>query len=273
MAIQLVVVSEGLSKHVWNDQQLASLDADLGKIDYLTESQFCIRGDTAVFSVPNTEYLKEHRLDIRDAMFGPMTSPSPTIDMQYFLFSTLVLLIPDGWFDDFKADEARFNLLGTVTMVNPALRRVYPENEKRAMRLIEDARETAYWRDYMSRMFESTLQSANRFAFAQVQVDEARIACRLERYRLAQGKYPQALGDLMPAYGPDLPRDVMNGQSYHYKLLGDGTYLLYSVGWDQVDDGGKMNISSTGYHYYRNDPDWVWSNHPEPPKKSKQPAK
>jgi hypothetical protein len=55
----------------------------------------------------------------------------------------------------------------------------------------------------------------------------------------------------------------MIGQPYHYKPLSDGTYLLYSVGWDQVDDGGRQAVASSGYHYFLNDPDWVWPNHPE----------
>jgi hypothetical protein len=100
-----------------------------------------------------------------------------------------------------------------------------------------------------------------RFAYAQVQLDEARIACRLERFRLDHGHYPAALAELSPAYGADLPHDVLNGDPYHYKLLPDGTFLLYSVGWNQVDDGGKVGPGDV--HYYGNDPDWVWPNHPQ----------
>jgi hypothetical protein len=262
VAVQMGVVSEGLAKHVWNDQQLAEIDEDLGKIDYLKESQFCIRGDTAVFSIPSTDYLKEHRLQIRDAMFGRMSTPSVAEEMQNFIFSTIVLSIPNGWFDDFKADDARFHLLGTVKMVDPVQRRVFPEKEERAIRLIQDARETALWRDYLIGMLRPMLQSVKRFAYAQTQVDEARLACRLERYRLSQGKYPNALSNLAPIYGADLPHDVMNGLLYHYKRLSDGTYLLYSVGWDQIDDGGREKVNSGGYHYYLDDPDWVWANHP-----------
>ncbi len=263
VAIQMEGVREGLAEHAWNDQQLEEIDNALGKIDYLKESQFCIRGDTAVVSIPTADYLKEHRLRIQEAMLGMPLTSSWDEEIGSFIFSTGALLIPNGWFDDFKADNARFHLLGTVRMVDPALRRVFPEKEARALRLIQDARESSFWRDYLIRALEPMLRSVKRFAYTQTQIDEARIACRLERYRLAHGKYPDALGALMPVYGADLPHDVMNGQLYHYKPLSDGTYLLYSVGWDQIDDGGRENVTSTGYHYYLDDPDWVWVNHPD----------
>ncbi len=56
-----------------------------------------------------------------------------------------------------------------------------------------------------------------------------------------------------------LPHDRMTGQPYVYRALPGGTYLLYSVGWNQADDGGHLgyNADSTGL-----DPrsgDWVWS--------------
>ena len=93
----------------------------------------------------------------------------------------------------------------------------------------------------------------------QVWIDETRIACALERYRLAQGVYPGALDTLAPAYIDELPHDIMNGQPYHYQLRPDGTYLLYSVGWNQTDDGGKVVFKKDAplvIDYEQGD--WVW---------------
>jgi hypothetical protein len=102
--------------------------------------------------------------------------------------------------------------------------------------------------------------SISKFAAAQVEIDEARIASRLERYRLAHQSYPASLDELVPAYGNDLPRDVINGEPYHYKPEGD-TYLLYSVAWNQKDDGGDEGRIPS---YYASDsPDWVWPNQPK----------
>ena len=35
-----------------------------------------------------------------------------------------------------------------------------------------------------------------------------------------------------------LPHDIINGQPLHYRRTDDGQFVLYSVGWDEKDDGG-----------------------------------
>jgi hypothetical protein len=250
-AIQLAVVNEGLAKHVWNDQQLTDLDNDLGKADYLTYTQFVMGGETAFFLVQDSDYFKVHRGKFPDLALDPSSS------MRQLIF----LLAPNGWFDQYKADGARFQILGTVQMVAPATRRVFPERETAVNRLVTDNNETSYWRDFVLHTQSPVLQSVKNFAFAQAQADEARIACRLERYRLAHGQYPNKLDVLIPAYGTDLPRDIMNGEPYHYRLNPDGTYVLYSVAWNQTDDGGDVG---SRHYTYTDSPDWVWANYPHP---------
>jgi hypothetical protein len=51
----------------------------------------------------------------------------------------------------------------------------------------------------------------------------------------------------------------MNGETYHYRLNADGTFLLYSVGWNQADDGGKVVYSQDSPNIIDFDRgDWVW---------------
>ena len=260
VAIQLGVVTEGLAEHDWNDRHLAQLDTDLGKIDRLREFQNCVRGEVALFMIPTVDYTGEHRTFGPDLFFFDLSPVSMRPPWVNFFSKCASGIIPNGWFDDYKATYAKTHLLGTIKMVDPASRRVFPEKEAHALRYIEDAKGTSYWRDFLTSSVTPTIHGVRPFAYAQVQVDEARIACRLERYRLAHGAYPDSLTALIPDYGADLPRDVMNGEPYHYKPMKDGTYLLYSVGWDQIDDGGKQ--SEAQYHSPIDDPDWVWGNHP-----------
>jgi hypothetical protein len=179
--------------------------------------------------------------------------------------TTIALLLPDGWLDDGKSQNVRLNLLGAVKVVDPEKHRAYPERLTKATSSATGSTSFKLWNDIVLRNVSFGLDEMEWFAYAQVQIDEARIACRLERFRLDHGHYPASLAELSPAYGTDLPHDVMNGDPYHYKALPDGTYLLYSVGWDQVDDGGK---EGSGEYHSSNDPDWVWHNHPQA-KKSK----
>src|SRR5271155_1062599 len=56
----------------------------------------------------------------------------------------------------------------------------------------------------------TTSNSCKKFAQGQVQLDEDRIVCGLERYRLAHGTYPPNLDALVPACLDELPHDIMN---------------------------------------------------------------
>lgn len=73
-------------------------------------------------------------------------------------------------------------------------------------------------------------------ATRQVQVNEASIACALERFRLARGRYPEALTELGTEWVRRPGRDVF-GHDLKYVPRGDG-YLLYSFGVDGKDNGG-----------------------------------
>ena len=92
---------------------------------------------------------------------------------------------------------------------------------------------------------------------AEVRADEGMTACALERYRLANGCYPDALEKLVPTYLKTLPRDAAGGGTLHYRLKDDGQFLLYSVGINGQDDGGKEVLNATG-SIDRDQSDWVW---------------
>jgi hypothetical protein len=70
------------------------------------------------------------------------------------------------------------------------------------------------------------------------QLLNARIALAIERYRLATGKLPAALGNLVPDYLNAVPKDPFDGNHLRYKKLNPG-FVVYSIGEDLIDDGGK----------------------------------
>ena len=82
----------------------------------------------------------------------------------------------------------------------------------------------------------------------------ATIACALERYQKSSGRYPERLEELVPEFIQKMPHEVVNGQPFQYRLLEDGTFKLYSVGWDERDDGGVASTEKNG----RETGDWVW---------------
>ena len=95
------------------------------------------------------------------------------------------------------------------------------------------------------------------FANAQTDVDLARVACALERYHLANGEYPAALDDLATQFISPMPHDVINGQPLRYRRTADGKFALYSVGWNETDDGGIVAFTKNGALDHEHG-DWVW---------------
>jgi hypothetical protein len=98
-------------------------------------------------------------------------------------------------------------------------------------------------------------------AHNQTMVNEAQIACALERYRLAHGEYPGTLDALVPQFIEKLPHDIIGGVPLIYRTTADGKFLLYSVGWNEKDDGGQQEMPQTkngAVDFTKGD--WVWKN-------------
>ncbi len=83
------------------------------------------------------------------------------------------------------------------------------------------------------------------------------IACALERYHLTQGDYPETLDALAPQLINNVPHDIIGGKPLLYRRISGKTFTLYSVGWNETDDGGQVGLSKYG-SLDRNTGDWVW---------------
>jgi hypothetical protein len=96
-------------------------------------------------------------------------------------------------------------------------------------------------------------------AHNQTMVNEAQIVCALERYRLATGTYPGSLDALTPQFIEKIPHDIIGGQPLIYRPTADGKFLLYSIGWNEKDDGGQQETPQTkngAIDFAKGD--WVW---------------
>jgi hypothetical protein len=71
-----------------------------------------------------------------------------------------------------------------------------------------------------------------------MQVELDKLAFTLAAYRADKGSYPAELKDLVPRYAAAIPKDACGDCELHYRREGDG-FLLYSVGNNGRDDGGK----------------------------------
>jgi hypothetical protein len=68
--------------------------------------------------------------------------------------------------------------------------------------------------------------------------DNLQVAFALAWYRSVKGRYPQQLAALAPRYLKRVPQDRFSGKALIYRA-GKNGYLLYSVGVNGKDDGGR----------------------------------
>ena len=57
------------------------------------------------------------------------------------------------------------------------------------------------------------------------------------RYRAENGKYPEQFDDLVPDFIAYVPLDPFDGKPIRLKRA-DGKIVIYSIGPDEIDDGG-----------------------------------
>jgi hypothetical protein len=69
------------------------------------------------------------------------------------------------------------------------------------------------------------------------------VGLALERWKAQEGDYPQRLEQLVPSLLAAIPSDPWDDEGgplrYRARSGGEGKVLLYSVGPDSVDDGGR----------------------------------
>ena len=248
-AITLQPIYEGLAQHRWNDSQLAELEQVLAAKDFLADFEFAMRGERsfAVNMLENERVTREYKtMQVNDGKPKEITISMRLMPSAYFYQNELALA---------RLNEEFLRPLADVTnhMVSPAaLRQAQATMERQT-------RHYSLYKMHALLIFPAISRSVEKFAHIQEDVDLARVACALERYRLANGSYPETLDALSPQFIEKVPPDIIGGQPLHYRRTDDGKFILYSVGWNEKDDGGmvvfkKGSTSSTDSEKG----DWVW---------------
>ena len=257
--ITLQPMYEGLAEHRWSDAQLIALDAELAKLDFLADSKVSMRGEMGLQS-GIIDYLRKNPDQIPNLleMFGGQTDPQnfhPPVSFKIFFH-----LIPSGWFDQNRLRLARISVEFYLTMADEVQRTASPDSVRRADAAFEQ--EIFHKNPYniLARVLSvSPGAVTKKFAYGQASMGLARTAIALERHRLAHGEFPESLDVLAPQFIAKVPHDVIGGGPLKYRRTRDGQFVLYSVGWNEKDDGGVVvykKVTSTDVD--RDQGDWVW---------------
>jgi hypothetical protein len=256
LQITLQPIWEGLAEHKWSDSQLAELDQEMAKLDFLADYEFSMRGERAI-SIAGIEHLRRKR-DFQEMFLD--VEPDDENSLQK-LTGFAFHMVPSSVFYQNELAIAQMHQQWILQFVNIEQRLVLPENTTNFSNAIDEMRQ--HWSPnniLVSMLLPAIGASVRKFAYAQSSVDMARVACALERYHLAHGEYPETLDALAPQFMEKIPHDIIGGQPLHYRRTDDGKFLLYSVGWNETDDGGVVVRSKYGSSVDIAQGDWVWKN-------------
>jgi len=254
---------EGLVDHKWSDTQLAGIEQQLAKFDFLSDYQYYVRTRRAVEVREINSYEQGRFHEFWAQLYMGPDQNNNSLWQRIFNQETLFTFMPRGWFYQ--------NQIAVARMAQQSLRTVAEVDQRILSANVARRADETQWNNYRHRrpwnfaaaFIDSDFsREAQNSSFTQSFLDRARVACALERYRLALGEYPSALGALEPRFMGKIPRDIINNQPLLYRRTDDGRFLLYSVGWNGTDDGGTIALKKNWAHatFDRDKGDWVWPN-------------
>jgi len=263
--LMLQPIYEGLAARQWTDPELVALDEALAKINFLADYRLSMRGECASVCAI-TDYISKkssfQRYKTLKDLGVDTTAENGTFwgQLKPTAMTTAWAAMPNGWFTQNKMVTARSTL-------DWALRPVIPEQQllsPQAYQVVDRSQMSFFggptlpW-NFMAKLFLPALgASVKKAGREQISVDLARTAIALERYRLARGEFPETLTALELQFSTKLPHDVIGGGPLKYRREANGTFTLYSIGWNERDDGGVTTYRNGGSAPDFETGDWVW---------------
>jgi len=249
-------VWEGLAHHRWNDEQLTILQGHFSREDLLAEFRLAVRGETLVMM--NLADQLQAFLDGRQSPAAEQMRSAKGDDLLPVLLFRL--FYPTGWLYQDKAWVYRYYERWSSVL----------EDRGRHISRGGDAQLLAATDPFLLMFVVPRLRqvffSSEKTLFLETACRQAAVACALERYRLAEGRYPESLKTLVPRWLEQVPADVVapSGAGMLYRPEGATGFVLYSIGLNGEDDGATPSPAvkdwlrrPTTFPALRKD-DWVW---------------
>lgn len=257
--VSLQPIYEGLANHDWSDSQLADLDSKLANFDFLNDYKLSMRGEMICLQDGTMDYVRRHPGQIVN-LADETTSPPP------LMARILGEMIPNGLYYQNELHANRAMEVYYLPIANTNQDILSPTALRDADTAV--AAETHPWNPYnvLEMSLRVLIGSSITTAYEQNAAHLAQVAIALERYRLAHGQYPNSLDGLAPQFMIRLPHDIINGQPLHYQRTANGQFILYSVGWNEKDDGGAVVLKGAAKDGDQRSTadvdlkqgDWVW---------------
>jgi hypothetical protein len=249
-------VWEGLAQHAWSEGQLQELQSRFQQFDFVTDlkQSLAVERGAAIL----TADLLARNIYSLEKLSSPMPN-DPKVDGLVLLIGRIA---PRGWYQQEKLNYCRLQQSLFDGIFDVEKKTISPDRVDPNFGALDHAfagREPfdtiVVKHQLLSIILLPALKNVPaKIACGQVTADQAALACALERYRLANGHFPEQLEELAPKFIASLPHDVIGGGPYRCRRADDGSFVLYSIGWNEKDDGGKAGKNL----FDEKEGDWVW---------------
>ncbi|MEO6053586.1 MAG: hypothetical protein ABIP97_06200 [Chthoniobacterales bacterium] len=238
---------EGIERHVWTSEELEDFENQLASEKLLDGLCLAYRGERGGFNTLCSQMAQGNQSSGKE-LYSEMAQENQSSGKELF---TWWPLIPWHWLYSDMAFYSRAlqDRIDILTQPNGINKNTYSEV------FIHSKRERL--KHLLSAQIIPAISGAGRkFAETQSQIEMTRIACALERYKIACGVYPETLDALIPNYIEKLPNDVASAKPYHYRRNAPDKFTLWSVGFDGVDDNATPVAKAAEGEIEKGD--WVW---------------
>jgi hypothetical protein len=256
-------IADGFQLLAWSEPQLKELEKQLAEIDLIPIVQEAFIDEQAgvchtLEKTPPGEIAKQFIAlsGEKDTFWERLRSP-------IYCFLTIA---PRGWVYQ--------NMVVSVSMLQPVINcydpgreLIYPRKAADAVKAMGNLSRYSPYTYLETIMLPNYTRATQVLGHHQTSANEAMIVCALEQYRLAHGEYPETLEALVPQFIEKVPHDIVGGEPLKYRRVSEasapnsdgknGSFQLYSIGWNETDDGGKVVLNKGGNEEYA-EGDWTW---------------
>jgi hypothetical protein len=241
------IIQDGLRLHAWGAPELAAIQSQLMDVNLLPLFRDSFSAQRAALC-----RAFETALPVMLSLIPFRNSADPHLFWARLREEfPLVICAPQGWIYQNMCVIARQDqmVLGAIDIANDQL--LPGKFEEIGSEIATYSKRHSMYTLLALLTLPHYTKASQVLARNQTLVNEAFIACGLERYRLAREEYPESLDALVPQFAAKLPHDIVGGAPLKYHRTADGRFVLYSVGWNEKDDGGVVSKSVE-------EGDWGW---------------
>jgi len=230
----------GIEKHSWTSAQLLAFQNALEKENLIAVLERALCGERACFNQSSLLKISE--------IYGVEQRQSLIVTLAEWIYQDYQKVFFIRWINQFiqicrhPSDEG----INATRLPEPVVAEKNPDYLQREQR-IRSVEKLPVLLNHDS-IGSVPLEKG---VIDQTQINQTVIACALERYRITHGSYPASLDVLLPEYLGKLPNSPITGKPMNYSLKQDGSFLLWSPGWNLKSLGGMPGE-------FKGDGDIVW---------------